>query len=135
VIWALGAWGERWIDVTVEHAHPGFALWAWCQVQLDRSKLPARRVVVAFTFPDERPTNRRYWLLIEHGDAEVCYADPGGEPDVVVIARSLPFVDWHRGERSWCDVVAAGDIQVHGAGPLVRALPTWNLHHPVIAAP
>ena len=50
-------------------------------------------------------------------------------------AEALPFVDWHRGERSWCDVVAAGDIQVHGAGPLVRALPTWNLHHPVIAAP
>ena len=40
--------------------------------------LPAGRVVVTFTFPDERPGNRRYWLLVEHRDAEVCYSDPGG---------------------------------------------------------
>src|SRR6185437_11697074 len=89
-------WGERWVEVTPDRSDPGFALWAWCQVQLDRSALPAGRVVVAFTFPDERPGNRRYWLLVEHGDAEVCYSDPGGEtrPDgrsaVAAVHRLAP---------------------------------------------
>jgi hypothetical protein len=41
-------------------------------VQLDRSALPQERVVVGVTFRDERPGNRRYWPLIEYGDAEVC---------------------------------------------------------------
>ena len=81
-------------------------------MQLDRSALPAGRVVVAFTFPDERPGNRRYWLLVEHGDAEVCYSDPGGEPDLLVEARSLPFVDWHRGKRTWRDVLRSGDVKL-----------------------
>ena len=90
-------------------------------------------MVVAFTFPDERPGNRRYWLLIEHGEAEVCYSDPGGRAEVEVTARSLAFVDWHRGARRWSDAVAAGDIEVQGPRHLVRAMPTWNLRQPVLA--
>jgi hypothetical protein len=89
-------------------------------------------VVVALIFPDEAPTNRRYWLLVEHGDAEVCYSDPGGEPDLTVQARSSAFVDWHRGERSWRDVLRTGDVTLIGPGWLRRSFPAWNLHHPVL---
>ena len=91
IIAGLAAWGERWIEVTTEHSDPGFALWAWCQVQMDRSALPAGRVVVALIFPDERPSNRRYWLLIEDGDAELCYSDPGGQPDLASRRRHGPL--------------------------------------------
>ncbi len=132
VIGELAAWGERFIDVTTERSDPAFALWAWCQVQLDRSALPAGRVVVSFVFPDESPTNRRYWLLVEAGDAEMCLADPGGEPDLVVEADSLAFVDWHRGARTWADVVRSGEVTVSGPRRLARALPTWNLRAPVL---
>jgi len=130
VIDALGVWGERWVEVTTTHADPGFALWAWCQAQLDRSKLPAGRTVIAFTFPDEAAGNRYYWLLIENGDAEVCYADPGGAPDLHVEAESLAFVDWHRGVLSWSSARRAGRITVTGPALLARSLATWNLHTP-----
>ena len=131
VIGALGEWGEQWIEVTTEHADPGFALWAWCQVQLNRTALPQRRTVVAFTFPDQPPGNRHYWLLIERGDAEVCYSDPGGVPDVDVRAESPAFVDWHRGTLRWSDATRDGRITVSGRSELTRALPRWNLHEPV----
>ena len=134
VLDGLAEWGERWVEVTRDHSDPGFALWAWCQVQLDRSLLPGGRVVVAFTFPDERPGNRHYWLLIEHGDAEVCYTDPGGEPDLMIEARSLAFVDWHRGERSWRDVLRSGDVTLLGPTWLRRSFPTWNHHTPELTA-
>lgn len=132
VIERLAAWGERWMEVTSERSDPAFALWAWCQVQLDRAALPPGRVVVALLFPDEAPVNRRYWLLIEHRDAELCHSDPGGEPDLMVEARSLAFVDWHRGERSWGDVLRTGDVTVTGPAWLRRSFPTWNLRHPVL---
>ncbi len=130
VIQSLGEWGERWVEVTTVHADPGFALWAWCQAQLDRSNLPEERVVVAFTFPQERSGNRDYWLLVERGDAEVCYSDPGDDPDVHVTAESLAFVDWHRGALSWSAAQRDGLITVSGPRHLVRALATWNLHAP-----
>jgi DNA-binding HxlR family transcriptional regulator len=133
VIDGLAAWGERWVEVTTDRADPGFALWAWCQVQLNRASLPPRRVVVALIFPDEAPTNRRYWLLLDDGDAEVCYSDPGGEPDLTVQARSLAFVDWHRGKRSWSDVLRSGDVSITGPTSLRRAFPTWNLRHPQLS--
>lgn len=132
VIGALGEWGEQWVEVTTEHADPGFALWAWCQVQLNRAALPQERTVVAFTFPDQPPGNRYYWLLIEQGDAEVCYSDPGDEPDVNVQAESLAFVDWHRGKLNWSTAVKAGQITATGRRDLVRALPTWNSHEPTL---
>ncbi len=131
VIEALGSWGERWVEVTIDHADPGFALWAWCQAQLDRSKLPRHRVVVAFVFPDEPPNNRYYWLLVENGDAEVCYSDPGDDPDLHVEASSIAFVDWHRGTISWSQASREGDFTVTGSRQLARSLPEWNLHAPI----
>jgi DNA-binding HxlR family transcriptional regulator len=130
VIMALAEWGDRWLDVVSEHSDPGFALWAWRHVQLDRAALPKQRVVVGFTFPDEAPSNRRYWMLVDHGDAEVCTADPGGPTDLEVIARSRAFVDWHRGARSWADCLRSDDIRVLGPSRLARALPSWHLPVP-----
>lgn len=131
VIQALGEWGERWVEVTTTHADPGFALWAWVQAQLDRSRLPTDRVVVAFVFPEEPAGNRYYWLLVEGGDAEVCYSDPGGDPDLYVEAESLAFVDWHRGALPWSEARRSGRIAVTGPKRLAGALPDWNLHAPI----
>src|SRR5262249_317404 len=80
VVDTLAEWATRWVDIRPEHTDPGFALWAWCQVQLDHDALPDGRVVVAFTFPDERAGNRHFWLLVDNGDAEVCATDRGNEP-------------------------------------------------------
>lgn len=134
VIDELASWGDRWVEVTTEHADPGFALWAWCQVQLNREVLPQARTVVAFTLPDERPGSRNYWLLIEKGDAELCYSDPGGEPDASVVAASKALVDWHRGVLAWSDAIRSGAIRVEGRRDVVRALPTWNLREPNLPA-
>lgn len=130
VIEAMGQWGERWVDVTTDHADPGFALWAWCQAQLDRSKLPNERAVIAFSFPAETPGNRYYWLLIDNGDAEVCYSDPGDQPDLYIEAESLAFVNWHRGALSWSRAQRDGLITTTGSRHLARSLPTWNLQAP-----
>jgi len=132
VVAALSEWGERWVEVGPEHTDPGFALWAWCQVQLDRSVLPDRRTVVAFRFTDQPRGNQHFWLLIENRDAEVCYTDPGGEPDVVVTAESAAFVDWHRGRLSWAQALRSGRIRVDGSRQVARRLPTWNLREPRI---
>lgn len=127
VIEAMGEWGETWIEVTTEHSDPGFALWAWCQVQMNRDALPQKRTLVSFSFPSEPAGNRYYWLLVDQGDAELCYSDPGGTPDVYVVAEPLPFVNWHRGRLRWSEAVGSGGITVSGDRRVARSLPTWNL--------
>jgi DNA-binding HxlR family transcriptional regulator len=134
VMTALSEWGERWVDVGPEHTDPGFALWAWCLVQLDRAELPDGRVVVAFDFVDQPPGNRHYWLLVENGDAQVCYTDPGDEPAVHVAAESGAMVDWHRGRLSWTSALRSGRIVVTGDRRIASALPRWNLREPRLTA-
>lgn len=133
VIDSLGQWAETWVEVLPEHTDPGFALWAWCQVQLNREALPPGRTVVRFSFPDERVGNRFFWLLVQDGTAELCITDPGGEPALRVVARSAEFVDWHRGVLSWRDATKTDAITVTGSPAMVRAFPTWNTRAPVLA--
>jgi len=134
VIDELGDWAERWVDVLPEHNDPGFALWAWCQVQLAHSRLPAGRVVVHVAFPDQPPGNRDFWLLIAQEHGELCLKDPGGDPDLRVVARSADFVAWHRGALDWREAVRSGGIAVYGDPALARAFPTWNTHETALTA-
>lgn len=128
VIDALGAWGERWLEVTTEHTDPGFVLWSWARFYLAADELPEARVLVEFVFPQEPPTNRRYWLLAQGGLAELCYSHPGGEADVLVTAGSEAFTRWHIGTLGWSHALADGSISVVGPSTLVRSLPRWNRH-------
>lgn len=133
VLASMAAWGERWVEFGPEHSDPGFALWAWCRVQLASVRLPTRRTVVAFRFPDQPAGNRHFWLLVEEGQAQVCYSDPGGEPDAEVVAESSAFVAWHRGRLTWAEALRSERIRVAGRRDTVSALPRWNTHVPQLA--
>ncbi|MCB9579514.1 MAG: helix-turn-helix transcriptional regulator [Polyangiaceae bacterium] len=126
VIGPLAQWGRRFLELKPEHTDPSFVLWAWVHVHLRRERLPKRRVVVQFDFPEQPPHYRRFWFLIERGEAELCYVRPGYDEDLRVTAKNEPFTRWHVGELAWRDALRAGDIRVDGPGPLARALPTWN---------
>jgi DNA-binding HxlR family transcriptional regulator len=134
VIEALRAWGDRWLEMTTEHTDPGFVLWSWARYFIAADELPAHRVLVEFTFPDEPATNRRYWLLAEDGSAELCYSHPGGDADVFVTARSEAFTQWHLGSLPWRRALADGAIQVTGPHRLARRLPKWNCHPDLVAS-
>ncbi len=132
VLESMADWGERWVEVGPQMTDPGFALWAWCLVQLDGSQLPQERTVVAFEFPDQPAGNRRFWLLVEAGAAEVCYADPGDEPAAWVVAESATFIAWHRGRLPWSLAVRTGSIRISGDRAVLAALPGWNMHAPAM---
>jgi DNA-binding HxlR family transcriptional regulator len=120
----LGKWGARWLDVAPEHLDPYVVLWSMCN-SLAVENLPAERVVVRFEFPDQAQ-KKRFWLLLDHGSAEVCLKPPGGEDDLVVTCQSEAFALWHMGRRSWTDTLRSGQIHILGPRPLALAFPTWN---------
>lgn len=137
VMLALQHWGSTWAELTPEHAHPGVVLWTWVTAYLDHERLPQRRVLVRFDYPTLSGPGSRGWLLIEHGDAEICDRSPGGEEDlVVVVSDPVAFARWHLGEIEWGDALRSGAIDVTGPSVLARALPTWARHpEPVLRPP
>lgn len=130
VMVALQHWGSKWAELTPEQAHPGVVLWMWATFFLDRDRLPQRRVLIRFDYPTLATPGSRCWLLIEHGDAEICEKYPGGEEHLIVVVNDpIAFAHWHLGEIRWADALRSGAIEVEGVKSLARALPTWHRHH------
>jgi DNA-binding HxlR family transcriptional regulator len=124
---ALGTWGSRWLELAPEYLDPYIALWSIAR-GFERGRLPSRRLVIRFEFPDQR-RHRRFWLLIEQGEAgeaEVCVRHPGDEETLVIEADSEAFVRWHMGRLPWARAVAAGRIRPTGPRALVRAFLSWG---------
>lgn len=126
VLDAMGQWGERWLDVTPDHANPIYMLNAWVNTYLNRDALPVRRVVVRFQFRDQPPKVNPMWVIFNREDSEVCRQSPGFDDDLVVDAESVAIAEWHLGRVEWNRAVAAGRISVEGPRALATALPTWN---------
>ena len=122
---SLGEWGARWLEIAPENLDPFVALWSMSNA-LRRDRLPAQHVVVRLDFTGFRP-HERYWLLLEHGEAEICKTYPGLDEDLFITADAEAFVKWHAGQLSWAEEATHDSrIQLHGPSWLVRAFPTWN---------
>ncbi len=127
VLWALGAWGERWVELRDEHTNPRFLLWTWATTYLARTNLPDRRVVVRFEFADRPDAERAIWLVVRPTDAEVCLKSPGYPDDLVVQTTTMTLAKWHTSQLEWSNALRSGQIRVTGPRELARMLPTWNL--------
>ena len=90
---ASGALG--WLEIAPENLDPFVALWSMCNA-LRRDRLPDQRVVIRLDFTGFR-THERYWLLLEHGEAEICKTYPGLDEDLYITADAEAFVKWHTG--------------------------------------
>jgi len=127
VLLALGAWGERWVELRDEHTNPRFLLWTWATTYLAHANLPDRRVVVRFEVSDRPPGERAIWLVVRPTDAEVCTKPPGYDDDLMVQTTTMTLARWHTKKIEWAEALRSGRIRVTGPRALARMLPTWNL--------
>ncbi len=122
----MGRWAERWLELGPGHVDPGLLLHSWCQHSLALDRLPRRRMVVRFEFPDQPPTSSQLWFIFDGERSEVCRTYPGFEEDLIVTAQARALTEWHLGREAWASALRSGSIRVSGPRTLARALPTWN---------
>src|SRR5687767_14050575 len=82
IVMALGEWGARWIGSRLKRGQldAGFLMWDVRRfVRLDEFPRD-RSVVIQFRFTDAHAGERRWWLVVENGGADLCRDDPGPEP-------------------------------------------------------
>jgi DNA-binding HxlR family transcriptional regulator len=122
VIFALGKWGMRWLEIAPDHLDPGMVLWALGK-SVNTDQLPHRRLVVRFTFTSK--PRLTLWALWDNGELEACVTHPGGDEDLVITAEPEWFVQWHFRRCTWRDALAGSHITIEGRRDLARAFPTW----------
>jgi DNA-binding HxlR family transcriptional regulator len=127
IVMALGHWGARWIGSRLKRGQldVGFLMWDIRRfVRLD--VLPRGRcVVIQFRFPDARAGERRWWLVVDQGSADLCRDDPGHELTLVVESSVLALTEIWTGDRDATAALAAGDVRVSGAARDARQLWNW----------
>jgi DNA-binding HxlR family transcriptional regulator len=124
----LADWGARHAfgDPKPEELDPEVLMW-WMHDRIDTSSL-SRRAVIQVEIAD-RP--RKYWLVLEPGDASICYTDPGFDIDAVLAADLASLYRMWVGEIELLDAVRAGLIDLTGTRWVVRGLPSWLRLSPV----
>jgi len=88
--------------------------------------MPEERTVVQFEFDDvDKLGMKRWWLVKDRGDVDLCLTDPGFEVDVEVRSNIRPMVDVWMGRIGLPFAMGSGAIEVDGTPRMVREFPGW----------
>lgn len=124
IVEAMGVWGERWVRSDLRKRHLDASLLMWdIRRTLDRSRLPSSRLVVQFALTDG--ATRRYWLIAENGEVDLCLEDPGGEPDLEVSAAVRVLTAVWMGRASLDQALREGSITLYGSTAVRREFRRW----------
>ncbi|WP_218133736.1 winged helix-turn-helix transcriptional regulator [Lentzea fradiae] len=128
LVFSLAEWGARYAfgDPRAEELDPEVLMW-WMHGRVDTGSL-TRRATVEVRVQDRR---RTFWLVVEPGDASICYTDPGLEVDAVLSSDIATLYRVWEGEFELLDAVRAGTVELTGARWVVRGLPRWLRLSPV----
>ena len=122
---SLAVWGQHWArDMCLDDLDPGFLAWSM-HMRLDTARMPPGRTVLAFEFTGAPRDCRRFWLVNEDGDVDMCLKDPGFEVDVCVRSDLRRFIEAWRGIRDLRVEIRTGRVVVLGAPRLTRRFPEW----------
>ncbi|MGW6444168.1 winged helix-turn-helix transcriptional regulator [Lentzea sp. NPDC055074] len=128
LVFGLADWGARYAfgDPRADELDPEVLMW-WMHGRIDTGSL-SKRANIEVRINDRR---RTFWLVLEPGDASVCYTDPGLEVDAVLASDIATLYRMWEGEFELLDGVRAGTIELTGPRWVVRGLPGWLKLSPV----
>ena len=126
IVFAMGTWGQRWIQsqASLENLDPALLMWDMRR-NLDPKPLPRARRVVQFLYPELPSTTRTWWLVLEDGETDLCSVDPGFEVDLYVVTDLRTMTAIWMGLTTVRREVQAGRLELTGDAALSRSMQTW----------
>lgn len=126
VVEQLGTWGKRWTrsELEREELDPGLLLWDMHRRVL-RDALPDRRVTVRFDFTDVEGKMRRWWLVLDRPEVDLCLKDPGHEVDLTVTTDLATLTAVWLGDLELPAAISSRAVLLDGPTDLRRQLPGW----------
>src|SRR5262249_16188489 len=122
----LGIWGKRWTRAQIEkhELDAGFLMWD-VRRKLRADRLPTERTVIQFLFSGTSTAKRRWWLIAEHAEVELCFLDPGFEVDIHVRTHIRTLTEVWLGDRACDEALESGAIALEGPKELTREFASW----------
>lgn len=122
----VAEWGQEWIDTepSLEDVNTDFLMWDVRRNLRLPTDLP-HRFVLHFHFPDGPEGKTDHWLVVEAGEIDVCYIDPGHDIDVHIEAGVKDFTRVWMGWLSFHQARDEGRLHVDGPPKFTRDIPAW----------
>ncbi|MCC6730253.1 MAG: transcriptional regulator [Chthonomonadales bacterium] len=128
IIFQLGAWGKQWTRRELPAGDLDVSLLMWdMRRRVNRSGLPERRVVVQFQYRDAPIHRRRWWLVLNRDDIDLCVVDPGLEADVTVRTDVRTMVGIWMGDLSFGAALQGRALEIEGPAEMRTRFPAWLL--------
>jgi DNA-binding HxlR family transcriptional regulator len=126
VVWALGIWGQRWIEaqVSLKNLDPSLLMWDMRR-NLDPTPLPPRRSVIHLQYPELPAARRNWWLIVDKDGVDLCSVDPGHDVDLYVVTDLRTMTAIWMGVASVQGEVDAGRLMLTGDVVLQRSMQRW----------
>jgi DNA-binding HxlR family transcriptional regulator len=124
----MGLWAQRWArnDLTAdENLDPDLLMWD-IRRRVTAEGIPAdRRFVVLFQLSGVPVNRRRYWVVFDHGEADLCIKDPGYEVDLYVSAQLRTLTQIWLGHVTIGEAVRDERLSFDGARGDIEAFASW----------
>lgn len=128
IVEGMGLWAQRWSrnDLVVDdNLDPDLLMWD-IRRNVSAEGMPAdRRFTVRFEFSGVPRSRRRYWIVFDHGEADLCAKDPGFEVDLYLTAKLRGLVEVWLGHVSLDRALRAGDLELEGSRQDLRRFRDW----------
>ncbi len=125
VVMQLATWGHRWTYTKYrrEDLDAGFLMWSIRRC-LKTALLPRGRTVVYVEFSDRVPL-RRWWLVVEAGEADLCVKDPGHEVNLYLHTDLITLTKYFDARMTLAEAASSGRFRLQGSSELIRGIGQW----------
>ena len=125
VVDALAVWGMRWArdEMEAQDLDVSFLMFD-IQRRIDTTALPDGETVFCFSCPDIKKF-KRWWLVCQNREVDLCYEDPGKEVDLYITSSSRNLIDVWMGDLPLQKALQSEKIQLIGERQLSRSFPRW----------
>jgi DNA-binding HxlR family transcriptional regulator len=126
VVMGLGTWGQRWIEteLTLRNLDPVLLMWDMRR-HINPTPLPTKRCTINFVYPDLPESKQNYWLVVDKGEVDLCWVDPGFDIDLYVSSALRTMTAIWMGHSDIRAEIDAGRLEVSGDRGVAQSMERW----------
>jgi DNA-binding HxlR family transcriptional regulator len=126
IVRQLGEWGQRWFRPKFDRDDLDVNVLMWdMRRSIKADAFPSGRVSVQFDFSDLPASKRRWWLVSDGEEVDLCPTDPGFEVGLYVATDLRSMTRIFMGDLSMKAAVGAGQIELDGSRELRQHFERW----------
>jgi DNA-binding HxlR family transcriptional regulator len=130
VLEGMGNWAQRWLRydlIADKNLDPDLLMWEVRRRVAPSDMGAGRRFVVGFQYQGVPINRRRYWLVFEKGEIDLCFKDPGFQVDLTVSCHIRTMVEIWLGHDTVADAIRHERLSFDGARRDISAFRSWLL--------